>query len=80
MHVAGMKPAARDGQHLKRAPLMTTEELASYPQLSPRTVEDWRLHGVGPSYVRIGKRIRYRPEAIEEWLVKEESRSTESSR
>lgn len=70
-----MEPMTRDDQALTRAPLMTTEQLASYLQVSPRTIEDWRLHGVGPSYVRVGKRIRYRPAAIEEWLVQEESRN-----
>lgn len=39
---------------------LTQSELATRWQVSMRTVEGWRLRGVGPIYVRIEGRVRYR--------------------
>jgi hypothetical protein len=33
--------------------------------LSPRTLEGWRRRREGPSYLKIGRRVKYRPEDIE---------------
>jgi hypothetical protein len=33
--------------------------------LSPRTLEGWRRRGEGPPYLKIGRRVKYRPEDIE---------------
>jgi hypothetical protein len=33
--------------------------------LSPRTLEGWRRRGEGPAYLKIGRRVKYRPEDIE---------------
>ena len=36
------------------------EEVAARYRVSPRTVEGWRARGLGPRYVRVGGRIKYR--------------------
>lgn len=33
--------------------------------LSPRTLERWRFHGTGPSYLKVGGRVLYRIVDIE---------------
>jgi len=33
-----------------------------------KTLQRWRLDGDGPPYVKVGRGVRYRPEAIERWL------------
>jgi len=58
--------------------LMTAEETAAYltrlgVRTSARTLGDWRQKGTGPDFIRIeGRRVRYRPEAVRQWLVQDE--------
>jgi hypothetical protein len=35
---------------------------------SPRTLERWRLQGRGPRYVRIGRSVRYKQSALDDFL------------
>lgn len=44
--------------------LMTVTEVADHFGVPRRTVDDWRLRGVGPAYVKVGRHVRYRPEDI----------------
>lgn len=51
---------------------LTTEELADRLGLEPRTVEDYRLDGTGPRFIRLGKGgprapVRYREKDVEAW-------------
>jgi hypothetical protein len=46
-------------------PYLTQVELAALWRISPRTLERWRWAGEGPSFVKIGGRVRYRPEDVE---------------
>lgn len=48
--------------------LLTTVEVAEMLRISRRTLETWRLRGRGPAYIRVGRRVGYRPEAVEQWL------------
>jgi Helix-turn-helix domain len=61
----------RDGQ------LLSTEELAAYlGDVSVRTLEDWRRLGLGPDFVPLSPRlVRYRPEAVNAWLLDLERKS-----
>lgn len=55
------------------AAVMNQDQAASYLGVSPRTMEQWRLRGGGPSFVRIGPRcIRYRQAALDSWLMARE--------
>jgi excisionase family DNA binding protein len=44
-------------------PLLTTAEAASLLNISPRTIEDWRLDGKLPA-VKVGRLNRFRRSAI----------------
>ena len=48
--------------------LLTTAEAASFLNISPKTLVNWRLLGIGPRYVKIGRRIRYRKEDLESYI------------
>lgn len=48
--------------------LLTPEDLSTMLQMPERTLDDWRYRGLGPNFIRVGKRIRYRPAAVEAWL------------
>ena len=50
---------------------LTTAELADRLGYSARTVDDWRLDGKGPPYLRLARGVRYRLADVEAW---EESR------
>lgn len=42
-------------------------ELSQRWKLSPRTLERWRWLGTGPRYHKIGGRVVYRLDDIQEW-------------
>lgn len=44
---------------------LTQHELSKRWHLSPRTLEGWRLKGIGPSYIKISSRVLYRRSDIE---------------
>ncbi|MGE0724344.1 MAG: helix-turn-helix transcriptional regulator [Alphaproteobacteria bacterium] len=56
-------PASHDDK------ILTAEETAAYLRTTERTLQDWRLDGTGPQFIRIGHRsIRYRKSAVDAWL------------
>lgn len=61
--------------------LMNQEQAAALLGLSPRTLEQWRLKGGGPAFVRMSHRcVRYRREALDAWLMAREVTSTSAPR
>lgn len=60
------------GQPPERMTLLTTAEAAKYLRLSPRTLEDYRIKGGGPVFIRIGLGRRapvlYDLEDLNAWL------------
>ena len=46
---------------------LNQHELSARWKLSGRTLERWRWLGTGPRYHKIGGRVVYRIEDIEEW-------------
>ena len=56
----------------EREKLMSVDELAALVGRSRRTVLDWNSRGEGPRYIRLGRRIAYRPSDIEKWLKSRE--------
>jgi hypothetical protein len=47
---------------------MTTAQAAALLQLRAQTLAVWRLRRQGPSYVRVGRAIRYRAEDLQRFL------------
>jgi DNA-binding transcriptional MerR regulator len=50
------------------AGLLDTAEAAAYIRLPARTLEYYRSRGVGPSFLRVGRRIFYRRAELDLWL------------
>lgn len=48
--------------------LITEVEAAEILCLSVRTLQAWRRRGAGPSFVRAGRAVRYRPHSLREWI------------
>ena len=47
--------------------LITPEALADRWQLNPSTLSQWRWNGRGPQYLKLGRRVMYRLQDIEEF-------------
>ena len=47
--------------------------------LSTRTMQRWRLEGVGPTYVKLGRLVRYRKSDLELFLEERTCTSTSSA-
>jgi predicted DNA-binding transcriptional regulator AlpA len=51
-----------------REHLLTAKEAASFLRLSPSWLAKARMRGDGPPYAKIGRSIRYREDALIQWL------------
>lgn len=49
-------------------PLLTVAQVAEILQLSPWTLYGWRSRGEGPPTTKVGRAVRYQPEALLAWL------------
>ena len=52
----------------RRRTLMTPEDLAAYLGVTLHCVYGWSSRGGGPRVLRVGSRLRYRPDDVEAWL------------
>ena len=50
------------------APFLTPAHLAKAFAVSQKTLERWRLDGNGPSYLKVGKQIRYPVSELDRWV------------
>jgi hypothetical protein len=51
-------------------------ELAARWTISPRTLERWRFTGEGPQFIKIGGRVAYRVEDIEQYETEQIRQAT----
>jgi len=49
--------------------LLAECQAAHLLNLSVRTLQAWRLRGIGPAFVRAGRAIRYRRDDIIDWIA-----------
>ena len=61
---------------IKSTPYLTQPALADQLAVSERTLERWRVEGVGPVYTKAGRRVLYRQQDIESWLEHNRRQST----
>lgn len=58
------------------ASLLSPSTLADALGTTERTLSEWRIRGYGPSYLRVGRTVRYVPESVDAWLLAQERTST----
>ena len=65
-----MEQVNKDGQDVRREPLLKPKEAAAYLKVQPGTLKTWRWSGKGPRFIRLGNRstIRYRLEDLEVFI------------
>lgn len=54
--------------------LMTTENAAQFLGVKPNTLIKWRHQGTGPTFVKLGRSVRYEPDVLERWVKINRSR------
>ncbi len=47
---------------------LETPRAADYLGLSPTTLETWRVHGKGPRFLKLGRRVLYRVSDLDAYL------------
>lgn len=57
---------------------LDTRQAAAYlgPHISPRTLEDYRVRGTGPTYLRLGRHVVYQTDDLDAWLASKRRQST----
>lgn len=48
---------------------LTEKELALILNVSIRTLQDWRQRGCGPSYLKLGKSVRYPSDGVDTFIA-----------
>jgi hypothetical protein len=60
--------------------LLNQQATATYLSISERTLERWRVSGVGPSYIKLGRRVAYREADLIEFINSHRRTSTSEVR
>ena len=60
-----MSPA----HYLEAVVLINENEASRLLAISTRTLQAWRLKGIGPPFVRLGRAVRYQRGALVEWTL-----------
>ncbi|MEU6344451.1 helix-turn-helix domain-containing protein [Streptomyces sp. NPDC046977] len=47
---------------------VSVDDLADELQIPKSTIYGWKSRGLGPAWVRVGKHLRARRSAVDEWL------------
>jgi hypothetical protein len=47
---------------------MTTEEVAVWLQVAPKTLRNWRSAGIGPRALKLHSVVRYDRDVVEAWI------------
>jgi len=56
--------------------LLTVREAAEMLRLHVGTLNNWRVSGAGPRFVRLGRHVRYRVSDLDSFLDEQTKRST----
>ena len=51
--------------------LISSKQAAAVLGISPGTLENWRVRGYGPPYIKISNLVKYEEGAVYEWIGKQ---------
>lgn len=75
------EPMAAKHSYPHDEPLLTTKEAARFLRLSHRTLEGFRVRGMGPRFIKAGSglrsRVLYHPADIRTWVERRFSSTSE---
>lgn len=55
---------------------LSAEQAANFLGLAKSTLSKMRLSGDGPAFIKMGRRVAYRPEDLEAWVASNRRLST----
>lgn len=58
------------------APLRDPKAAAAFLGCSEWTLAEWRCSGNGPQFIKVGRLVRYSPEALQAWIERNTCNST----
>lgn len=56
--------------------LLTIPEVAAKLRVKVSTLRAWRVRGTDPPSVKIGRRVLYRADAVDQWVAEKEATQT----
>ena len=56
--------------------LMTEKDVAGLICITPRALQNWRLRGGGPEYVKIGRSVRYQRSDVMKFIEERKRKHT----
>lgn len=56
--------------------MLTSREAAERMRIRPNTLEIWRVKGIGPIYLKVGRAVRYAESDVISWLEAQARSST----
>lgn len=56
--------------------LLSADKAANILNISPSTLAKMRLSGTSPRYIKLGRRVAYKPSDLEAWIEAQSFRST----
>lgn len=60
--------------------LLNTQEAADAVRLARMTLVKMRVEGRGPVFTKVGRRVFYRPEDLERWIMDGRRENTQATR
>ena len=71
-----MRDATLQDHTASSAALLDTTQAARFLGLGERTLQNWRVRGEGPVFLRVGRCVRYAPDDLSAFLGARRFRST----
>lgn len=65
--------------HAFNGRLQTESDVAEILNVSVRTLQQWRVSGFGPRFIKVGRAVRYRLSDVQDWIDRNIHRSTSDS-
>ena len=53
--------------------LASSADVAEMLGIPEKTLAEWRYHGIGPGYLKVGRYVRYRWSDVDAWLATREA-------
>jgi predicted DNA-binding transcriptional regulator AlpA len=63
-------------QTVSKLRLIDTVQLAEYLGNEVNTCEGWRLKGIGPRFIKVGRLVRYKIQTVDLWIESQTRNST----
>lgn len=57
-------------------PVLDPDQASAFIGAEPKTLANWRCQGIGPAFIRVGRKIVYDPADIEAWKASNRFQST----